>query len=247
MNLLIADDEQYIRTSLTEDIDWCRYGFNLVGTAASGREVLEQIPLLKPEIILSDIMMPDLTGLELIKELRVQDSKIPVIFLSGWSSFDYAREALKYGASNYLLKPCPDEEIIEALLEIKNKLQDSGLEPAKEEPEKQPHSKKHVIQLACEWIHEDIINGSTLTYISERVNMNASAFSRLFHQEMGCSFKKYVTAVKINKAKKLLLETNIKIQHLAEQLGYVSTSHFVQVFSKNTGMTPGSFRENHLH
>lgn len=243
MKLLIADDEQYIRVSLSEDIQWEDYGIKLLGSASTGKEALELVHLLNPDVLLSDILMPDLTGLELLKALRDEEIHIPVIFLSGYSNFEYAREAIKFGASNYLLKPCPDAEIIEALLEIKT-LRETKVQQTNRRDDLDIQSNKHVIKLACEILHEDLGNGSALTTIAEKVNMNSSAFSRLFHQEMGCSFKKYVTSVKINKAKKLLLESNFKVQHIAENLGYVSTSHFVQVFSKNTGMTPGAFREN---
>ncbi|WP_442593826.1 response regulator transcription factor [Neobacillus sp. D3-1R] len=245
MKLLIIDDEQYIRESLTNDIDWDKVGFQLIGVASSGKEALQLIAQHKPDILLSDILMPDMTGLELLKILRMEDIQTPIVFLSGWSNFEYAREAIILGASNYLLKPCPDEEIVEALIDIRTQVEKTEIvtRPIIEQPDIQ--SNKHVIKLACEYIFEDLVNGSSLTYVAEKVNMNSSAFSRLFHQEMGCSFKKYVTAAKINKAKKLLLESNLKIQHIAEQLGYVSTSHFVQVFSKYSGKTPGNFRENY--
>lgn len=244
LKLLIADDEQYIRVSLTEDIQWGDFGIQLIGCASTGKEALDLVRLLKPDVLLSDILMPDLTGLDLIKTLREEGIQTPVIFLSGWSNFEYAREALKFGASNYLLKPCPDEEIIEALLLIKNDRVSQEHSKSTRAVEYEIQSNKHVIKLACEILHQELGNDSTLTTIATKVNMNPSAFSRLFHQEMGCSFKKYVTSVKINKAKKLLLESNLKVQHIAEHLGYVSTSHFVQVFSKSTGMTPGAFREN---
>jgi two-component system response regulator YesN len=238
MKLLVADDEQYMRTALKEDIQWEEYGFQLLGVATCGQEALDLVRILKPDILLSDILMPDLSGIELLKALREEGIQIPVIFLSGWSNFEYAREAIKFGASNYLLKPCPDEEIIEALLQVKNSRVDQEQSKIAQKNELDIQSDKHVIKLACELIHEDNGNESTLTSIAEKVNMNPSAFSRLFHQEMGCSFKKYVTSVKINKAKKLLLESNLKVQNIAELLGYVSTSHFVQVFSKSTGMNP---------
>lgn len=244
MKLLIADDEQYMRTSLAEDIQWSEHGFQLLGIASSGQEALDLVRLLKPEILLSDILMPDLSGIEMLRALREEGIQIPVVFLSGWSNFEYAREALRFGASNYLLKPCPDEEIIDALVQIKQSRNDAEQSKISLKPEIDIQSDKHVIKLACEIIHDDSGNESTLTTIAEKVNMNPSAFSRLFHQEMGCSFKKYVTSVKINKGKKLLLESNLKVQNIAELLGYVSTSHFVQVFSKHTGMTPGTFREN---
>ncbi|HYK74509.1 MAG TPA: response regulator, partial [Pseudoneobacillus sp.] len=148
MKLLIIDDEQYIRESLTNDIEWGKLGFQLIGVASSGKEALQLIDQHKPDILLSDILMPDMTGLELLKTLRMGDIQTPVVFLSGWSNFEYAREAIILGASNYLLKPCPDEEIVEALIDIKNQVQKTEIvtRPIIEQPDIQ--SNKHVIKLA---------------------------------------------------------------------------------------------------
>jgi two-component system, response regulator YesN len=241
MKLLVVDDEQYVRDTMSEDIPWKNYGIILVGVASTGREALEIITQYTPDVIISDIMMPDMTGLEMLKVLRDSGNSTPVIFLSGYSEFSYAREALQYGAANYLLKPCTDEEIVEALLDVKRQLIETV---SKDFIELDIQSDKHVIKMACEIIQREISSGLTLTEVAEKVNMNASAFSRLFHQEMGCSFKKYITQAKISVAKKLLLESNMKIQEIANHLGYVSTSHFVYVFNKLSGKTPGNYRES---
>lgn len=245
MKLLIADDEQYVRDSLALGIEWSKYGIVLEGVAAEGREALEMALRLKPDVLLTDIRMPNMDGLELMRRLKDELPRLKVIFLTGWSDFDYARQALKLGASNYLVKPSPDEEIVDALLVVMEEL---GLrESAKKETDNLEtlniQSKKRAVKQVCALVHQDLSVALTLTEIAAAVNMNASAFSRLFKQEMGCAFSEFVTSARMNKAKKLLIESHMRINEIAQSVGYVSDSHFVQVFGEYSGMTPGKFRE----
>lgn len=246
MKLLIADDEQYVRYSLAEEIDWAKYGIELAGTASDGEEAFELAMRIRPDLLLTDIRMPVLSGLDLMRKLKPELPQMKVVLLSGWSDFEYAREALKLGASNYLVKPCPDEEIIDALLVA---AQDQEASPDKANASAaapgtvEMQAKRHAIKMACELIHRDLSMPVTLTEVAGKLDMNASALSRLFRQEMGCSFSEYATNARMNLAKKQLIESNLKINDIAQNVGYGSVSHFVQVFGEYTGMTPGKFRE----
>lgn len=252
MKLLIADDEQYVRYSLTKEIDWAKYGIEVTGVASDGREAVELARSTRPDLLLTDIRMPLLSGLEVIKCLKSELPQMKVVLFSGWSDFEYAREGMKLGASNYLIKPCPDEEIVDALLVAaqdhpsvgsgKHSVPNPhGVAPAANESQ----TKRHAIKMACELIHFDLSRPITLTEVADKLDMNASSLSRLFRQEMGSSFSEYVTNARLNLAKKLLLESNLKIHDIAQNVGYGSVSHFVQVFGENAGMTPGTFRETY--
>ena len=245
MRIMIADDEQYIRTALAEELDWSKHGIELLGAASDGREALELCRRLAPDLLVTDIRMPYYSGIEVMKLLRHERPAMKFILLSGWSEFEYAREALRLGASNYLVKPCPDEEIVEAILAVLQEHGGSGSASsgAAFGEEKAVPAKRHAVKLACELIHKDLSAAVSLTEIAAQVNMNASALSRLFRQEMGCSFSEFVTSARMNRAKKLLIDTNRRIQDISQSVGYVSVSHFVQVFGDYTGMTPGTFRE----
>jgi two-component system response regulator YesN len=249
MKLLIADDEQYIRTTLTQEIDWAKHGISLQGAATDGKESIELCRRYQPDVLLMDIRMPYFSGIEVMKQLKTELPKMRTILLSGWSDFEYAREAIKFGASNYLVKPCPDEEILDAVLVLFEELGFTRTGHKQASPSTvydksiPKQSIRHAIKLACEMIHRNLSIAVTLTEIAGEINMNPSAFSRLFRQEMNCSFSEYVTSARMNLAKKLLIESNIKIQDIAQKVGYVSVSHFVQVFGDYTGMTPGTFRE----
>lgn len=248
MKLLIADDERYVRDSLAGEIEWTQYGITLEGVASDGMEAAEMALRLQPDVLLTDIRMPRMDGLELTRYLKERMPRLKVVLLSGWSDFEYARQALKWGASNYLVKPSPDEEIIDALLVVMEELGMRKPDLKRAENADEPdmpdlQSKKRTIKQACEMVHRDVSVAVTLTEVAAAVNMNASAFSRLFRQEMGCAFSEFVTSARMNKAKKLLVETNLRIHEIAQKVGYASDSHFVQVFGDYSGMTPGKFRE----
>lgn len=244
MKLLIADDEEYVRTSLQE-IPWSNYGITLEGVASDGQEAHEMALRLKPDVLLTDIRMPYINGLELTRRLKNGLPCLKVVLLTGWSDFEYAREAIKAGASNYLVKPSPDEEIIDAVLVVMEELglRETEVKQNAESDLPNVQAKKRAVKQACEHVHKDLSVAVTLTEIAEEVNMNASAFSRLFRQEMGCSFSEFVTSARMSKAKKLLIESNFRINEIAQEVGYISVSHFVQVFGDYSGMTPGKFRE----
>lgn len=120
--LLIVDDEAEIREGILNSIPWDEHGFVIAGLATNGREALRMISETKPDLILLDIRMPVMNGLEVLKKLTKQHPSLKVIILSGYDDFSYCREALRYGVSDYLLKPCHPKEILSALVKLKNEI-----------------------------------------------------------------------------------------------------------------------------
>lgn len=121
--LLIADDEQIVIEGIRDSIDWGRYGIEVVGTAKNGSEALKLAKDLKPDIIISDIKMPGLNGLELIEELRDFLPNVKVILISAYEEFDYAKQAIRLGVNSYLSKPVKKAEVINEVSKIKSQLE----------------------------------------------------------------------------------------------------------------------------
>src|SRR5690242_20336929 len=116
--ILIVDDEKGIREGMRYLLNWEDYGVEIVGEASNGLEALSLISVHKPHIIITDIKMPIINGIELIKEIQVRQIETRIIILSGYDDFSYVREAMKYGAENYLLKPIDQEELTNSIREI---------------------------------------------------------------------------------------------------------------------------------
>ena len=114
-----ADDERIIRETIINFIDWNSIGIEVVGVCSNGVEAYETILDYYPDIVLTDIKMPGFSGLELVEKIREIDSGIQFIILSGYDSFEYAKKAMQFGIQHYLLKPCNENQIIDAISAVK--------------------------------------------------------------------------------------------------------------------------------
>ena len=117
LKMIIADDERIIRETISTLIDWKEYGIELIGLCSNGMEAYDMILDESPDLVITDIRMPGMNGLELIARIAETDLDTQFILLSGYGEFEYAKQAMKYGVRHYLLKPCNEQQIIDAALE----------------------------------------------------------------------------------------------------------------------------------
>ncbi|MBT2700923.1 response regulator transcription factor [Bacillus sp. ISL-40] len=116
--VLLVDDERIITEGMSKVINWESIGTNLIGTARNGIEAYSIIEQQQPDIVISDIKMPGMNGLELVAKVHSVFPEIRFILLSGFSEFDFAKQAMQYGVKHYLLKPCNENTIMDAVSEI---------------------------------------------------------------------------------------------------------------------------------
>ncbi len=121
-NVFLVDDEPFITEGLEDLIDWASFGLKVVGSALDGREALEALRQAPVDLLITDISMPEMTGLELIRHAREFKPELKVIVLSGFNEFDYLKEGMKLGIENYLLKPINVEELESTLEGVTEKL-----------------------------------------------------------------------------------------------------------------------------
>ncbi len=123
LKVLIVDDEPYVRQYLVSIIDWEKYGFYICAEAENGKEALEMIKLYSPNLVITDIKMPEIDGLELIR-IAVKEMKVPAkfIILSGYDDFVYAKTVIKYNVMDYILKPIDENELLEILDRFKHEI-----------------------------------------------------------------------------------------------------------------------------
>ena len=126
IKVLVADDEEIVRTSLVDMIPWQELGMVLVGSVRNGVEALDIVSDDPPDIVITDIRMPMMDGLELIERIKVLSPDTEIIILSGFSEFSYAQKAMSYGVKHYLLKPTRKEDLIELLRRISYERTDNG-------------------------------------------------------------------------------------------------------------------------
>lgn len=117
-SVLIVDDELFIRERLRTMIPWQEYGLEVVGLAEDGETALQLMALKKPDIVITDVKMPDMTGLEMIGKLKERGENAHFIILSAYGEFEYARQALQLGVTDYLLKPTQPDELLVVVMKL---------------------------------------------------------------------------------------------------------------------------------
>jgi len=118
VKVVVVDDEYLVRLGIQETIDWKAHGFEIVGEASDGRKGLELVRKYKPDIVLTDIRMPFMDGLELMARMREEGFSAKIVVLSGYAEFDYVKTAMDHGASTYLLKPIENEKLLKTMKQL---------------------------------------------------------------------------------------------------------------------------------
>ncbi|TDQ42377.1 response regulator transcription factor [Aureibacillus halotolerans] len=243
--VMLVDDERIILEGIAKLVKWNEAGTSLVATARHGAEAIEKIPDVEPEIIVADIRMPVMDGLELVKSVKQQWPAIDFVLLSGFRDFDYARQAMTYGIRHYLLKPCNETTILKALSELTKSREEQELsKPIRSETQ---CPVKKIEQL----VHAHFGNPElTLQWIAtHHLHMNADYLGKLFKQKKAERFSAYVTRVRIEKVKvSLATDAHARITELADACGFGDNPHYLsQVFKRETGYTPTEYKKTHAH
>ncbi|MDO5423218.1 MAG: response regulator [Eubacteriales bacterium] len=242
--LMIVDDEKAMCEILAEIIAWKELGVEVVGTCKNGLEAFEKALELRPDILLTDIRMPGMSGIELIQKLTEEGLPTKFILLSAYGEFEYARQAMKYNVRHYLLKPCNEEQIQQAVSEVCSELVRLPMQNPKEKPEKiYSDITKKVLQI----VEEELANTElSLKWIAEnRLFLNVDYISKKFSTETGQKFSTYLNAFRMDRARELLISPEFtNIYEVADAVGYGNNpQYFSQIFKKVTGLSPTEYRK----
>jgi two-component system response regulator YesN len=251
---ILIDDEAWIREGLADHLDWKEMGIELCGAFGDGSQALAYTLNAEVHLILTDIRMPNMTGLEFIATLKEHAAQKPdldrvkVVFLSGYDEFAYAQQALRFGAVDFLLKPAEAEDIERALLRAKNLwLQDSAkpqhVRNQGGSADIEPVS--YIIKKALNILNQRYTEDLQLAQVAEEVFVTPNYLSRLFKQETGQSFSECLSNLRLEKAKELLTTTTLKVYQIGEIVCYPNPRYFNEWFQKSTGLTPTEYRNRY--
>lgn len=232
MNLLIVDDEMLEVTVIEKMIDRHKLGIDEIYKAYSMEQAVKVFSSYNVDILLSDVEMPKGSGHKLVKWVRVQEKPVVVIFLTSHAVFHYAKEAITLGVTDYLLKPV-EKDVLETALA-------AAVKKAKPFQEKQ--TPKMIRQLKA-YIVNHIDREITRKELAEQIYVHPDYLSHVFKEKTGMSVSDYITNVRIDHAKTLLLTTEDSISEIASKSGYADTTYFGRVFKKQTTMTPKEYRK----
>ena len=179
-------------------------------------------------------------GIEISKYLFLNKKDIPIIFITGYDEFEYARAAVKLNVFDYLLKPLRDEELSLALsaLSLKNNKENNST------VNKPIDNKNTLVSQIQEYLQLHFREGLSLTILADIFEITPSYLSTIFHKEIGEPYSKYLLRMRMETAKALLSNPNSKVQDVALDVGFSSSKHFGSVFKAYYGISPGEFKNN---
>lgn len=235
-NILIAERESLERRALKHIVNKRLNYVTICGEAQNGLEAIEMAKNINPHIILMNIDMPKLNGLEVQKEILKFLPNVKTIIITSYDDFVFTQAAIRLKVIDYLLKPVKPNELIES---IKRGISIINLQRNKEIVKECNNTS---IEEAIRFIENNFNNGINLEAVAEFVHFNPQYFSRYFKSQTGINFTDYLSSLRIKKAKEMLIDTNKNITEISMSVGYTDSSYFSKVFLRTVGITPNKFR-----
>lgn len=255
LKVLVVDDEYLVRLGLRTTIDWHKHGLELVGEAEDGEAGLEMAVKYRPDIIVTDMIMPFLDGVGLMKQLRERGIQAKIIVLSGYDEFQYAKGAITYGASDYILKPVENDQFLASVNKVADAIRQERLSEQLGKQKlaadlaallkairnrKAAHPPK-IVEEAIRYIQLHYAEELSVNKIAGHLYVSPSYLMHMFKENTSMTVNDYITALRINKAKELLSTRKYKIYEVCEQVGISDPRYFSQLFKRYTHVTPREY------
>ena len=269
--VLLADDEQIERMALARRL-MRRFGDSLqISEATDGKEAVELYQKEHSQIIIMDISMPELNGVEAAEQIRSMDEDCVIVFLTAYDEFSYAKRAIVIRALDYLLKPCDEEELAAVMEEamrltdkaVHNKENPTGNRAEMTEAEKEAEKRREqwpwnpdaeapkdpetermnqVAEKIRTYIRENYMNEISMQDAARQFNYSDAYFCKLFKQCFDQNFTAYLTQFRVNEARRLLQDKNISVREVSMMVGYYDMNYFSLAFKKHIGKAPTKYR-----
>jgi len=239
--VVLVDDEKLILRGLINVIPWEKYGCRVLDTASDGLEGIAKARACKPDILFTDIRMPNMDGLAMIAALKSEFPSMQIAVLTAFRDFDYAQRAMHLGVCRYLLKPSKMEEILEAVEAMAMQIPERPAEGTEAEAKESPAS-AFVVRAALSYIDRNYMNRLSLSTVADNVFVSQWHLSKLLNRHTGKSFFDIVNAVRVEKAKALLRDPSLKVHEIAEMVGFADVAHFSKIFKKLQRKSPIEYR-----
>ncbi|WP_438444540.1 response regulator [Gorillibacterium sp. sgz5001074] len=250
--VLLVEDEEQARGYVRKVLEKLNAGFAVAGEAENGEQALELIRRLSPDLVIADIDMPVMDGVELLRKARSEGFEGRFLMLTCMSDFEYARQALEYGASGYLLKLSLDPgKLRESLSRIESEL--AGRDRLKKldkvwsdmprKPE-EGYTDHPEINKVMAFLKEHYAEDLSLKRLAELACMEASYLSDLFKKKTGDTLTHYHQRLRVEAAALLLRESSLSISEIGEKAGFSGDSYFIKIFKRWMGVTPSDYRKS---
>lgn len=251
-NVILVDDEPWELRGLEKVFRWHDSGCRIVGMFADSVDALKAIVERQPDIVFTDIRMPEINGIELLRQARKAGAGAEFVMISGFAEFAYAQEALREGAADYWLKPIMIDEADDMLHRLLRKLDEKRSAAAKADVPAHVHvGEKGVAEPAQEagngvlpmiaFIHDNIGKNLSLKELAAHFYLHSSYCSELFKKTTGQTFSDYVKDLRMKKAAELLKDPKLTVADVCRRVGYNDYFYFIKAYKKYYGITPAKY------
>ncbi|MGN0991680.1 MAG: response regulator [Candidatus Ventricola sp.] len=242
--VVLVDDERLILEGLSKVVPWKDMDCAVAGTASDGREGLALIRHEQPDIVFTDIRMPNMDGLTMLAALHSEFPRMQMTVLTAYRDFDYAQQAITLGVCRYLLKPSKMEEITQAIQIMTARLRELPPEKTDDSEPESGEAGSFIVRSALEFMQRHCTEHISLTDVADSVYVSQWHLSKLINRHTGQSFFDLLGSMRIERAKELLADPAMRVHAVAEAVGYSDVAHFSKSFKKIVGKTPGEYRSS---
>lgn len=245
LKCVVVDDEYEIRQGICKYFPWDSVGFEVSADFDCARDALSYIRDHAVDAVLTDVRMPGMSGIDLIREIRDIGMNLPIVVLSGYRDFEYARQAMTYGVRHYIVKPARTKDIQAVFLQVATEIRSSGKNSP--EPSFQEHSivsGKETTDIIRRINHYISLHYAEATLISmaDYVGVTPHYLSSIYHQSTGQKLSNVLLDVRMRKAGQLLTTTHQHISEISALVGYDSANSFSRAFRMYYHVTPREYR-----
>ncbi|MGN0157973.1 MAG: response regulator [Brotaphodocola sp.] len=259
--VLVVDDEVLSCAMIREIVEDRFPQVGVVAEAGNGRKAIEKALQIRPDVVIMDIEMPIMNGIEAAKKIREEMPDCAVVFLTAYAEFEYARQAMRIGASEFLLKPVDETELVTVLQKLLSLELNAGEKEKKESKKfegdtvyledmtgkKVGERSAMIVMEAKKYIDANYMNDISIEGLAERFNISTNHFNRIFKQVYDIACKDYLITVRVEAAKQYLSSPILTVREVGSMIGYPDSNYFTKVFRKRVGVTPTEYRNQMIY
>ncbi|MDO5516505.1 MAG: response regulator [Clostridium sp.] len=254
IKVLVVEDEDFIRKGLIGTFDWTNFQCVIIGEGENGCDGLKKIEELKPDLVITDIRMPKMNGIEMIRKAK-HSVDFETFFLTSYDDFSYAKEAIDLRVQEYILKPIDEDNLGKALDKFRDFYEEKKLvSKFKASAKKNEHVEliniddyknnciydRHIKRI-IDYIVSDYDGKISIEDISYELNISPSYLSRKFKEQTSNTFHEFLNKYRIQKSIELLKSGDYKVYEISDKVGFCDYKHFSSVFKKYMYYSPSEY------
>lgn len=232
----LVDDEELVLDSMEASIKWDEYAIRIIGRNTDPLAALEEITQLRPEVVFTDISMPEMDGVQLAAKMREQGIDCEIVVISAYDKFEYARKIMQLQGFDYLVKPIDEPQYNELLARLTAKLD------KKYAHKYLPSTASDELNQIILHLNRSITHKHSLKQIAQKFGIHPNYVCNLFSKHLHTTFSAYLTRIRMETAAHMLEQTDKPVKEIALGCGYEDYFYFCRVFRDYYAKTPTQFR-----